>query len=765
MRKAWLRVRFGQRLAGAIIVATIGLSGCARWVSPAKHLSKGKEFLQQKNYQRAVVELLTASQGDPKNPEPYYQLALAYLAMGQTENGIRSAMKATVVAPKYAPAQAKVAELMTRYSNDPQVLKDAVARATAALAVSPENTDAKNALAMAELGLGDREKSVKTLEEVLVTAPGDLKTAINLAKAKLADHNPDGAIETLKNAAASAPKSVDHALALGQLYMQLHRPAEAEAEFRRVLIIDSKRTLPLALIAQMQMDRGQLDLAEASYRQLSALGDKEYKHAHANFQFQHGKREEAIREFEQLWKSDPEDRAARSRLVSAYTIAGRPADADRLLKEALHKNPKDEEALSQQAVRLLAVGKAQEAGAALTQLLHSSPNSAEAHYLLAQTFKASGSLARQRQELAEAVGLDSRYLQARLDLSRSLLAVRNPDDSLKLLDEAPADQKKLVAWMEARNWALLLKGNAQDARRAIDGGLSLERNRNFLFQDASLKLQLHQTAAARTSLEEILRTRPDDAEVLQSLAVSYTLENRPRNAVDCLRRAAASRPKSVAVNLLLANWLEQGGDLAGARMSVEAARTADPGSERAALALAELDLRERKLDSARQILTSPLNSHDDNVSIDAQLLAGGVEDLAGNYKGAIGHYHNVLAKDPGHVAAMQHLAYLLADKAEQPDEALTWAQKAAELAPNDPQIEDTLGWTLYHKGMYRAALKELQFASAPASRPRHKLHLALVYFKLGDRDQGSRFLAAASHQNPDLFKSLSASEAGAISSR
>jgi tetratricopeptide (TPR) repeat protein len=232
-----------------------------------------------------------------------------------------------------------------------------------------------------------------------------------------------------------------------------------------------------------------------------------------------------------------------------------------------------------------------------------------------------------------------------------------------------------------------------------------------------------------------------------------------------LRAAAASQPKSVPVNMLLGNWLAENGDLPGARAALQAARTADPASAKAALAMAQLDLREKKLDSARQNLAGPLNSPDYAVATEAQVLAGGVEDVAGNYNAAIDHYRKVLARDPNHVFAMSRLAYLLADQAGQTDEALTWAQKAAELRPTDPQIEDALGWTLYHKGMYSAALKQLQFASAPASRPRYKLHLALVCFKLGDNSQGNQVLTAALRQNPELLKSLSSYESQAMSAR
>ncbi|MGA3044683.1 MAG: tetratricopeptide repeat protein [Bryobacteraceae bacterium] len=612
--------------------------------------------------------------------------------------------------------------------------------------------------------MGEQKKAAERLEETLARAPGSLKTAVNLAKAKMANHDMDGAAEVLKKAAAESPKSAEHALALGQFYM-LARPAEAEAQFRRVLEIDPKRALPLALIGEMQAERGQTDLAEKTFQQLSALPDKEYRPAHANFLFQHGRQQDAIREFEQLWKQDPEDRGARGRLVSAYATTGRMADADRVLSDALRKNPKDVDALEQKASLLLTSGKGREAQDTLGQLLHYRPDSAQGHYLLAEVYRASQSFGLQRHELAEAVRLDTSFLTARLQLARALLALHDSDGSLEVLEKAPDKQKKLPSWMVERNWAVLAKGDATAARKYIDTSLAVQRNRDFLFQDAALKLHEGQMAGARVSLEEILRTRPEDGEVLQTLAVSYTMEKRMPAAVERLRQAAASQPKSVAVNLLLGSWLEQNGDLAGARGAIERARAADPASSPAALALGELDLREKKLDAARQTLTPLFDSVNSAVSAKAHLLAGGVEDVAGNYAAAIGHYRKVLERNPENVVAMQHLALLLADQDNASDEALKWAQKADEIAPTDPQVEDTLGWTLYCRGMYSMSLQHLEAALAPTSRPSHKLHLALAYFKMGEKDKGNQALAAALQQNPNLLKALSPAETAAMSSR
>ena len=64
--------------------------------------------------------------------------------------------------------------------------------------------------------------------------------------------------------------------------------------------------------------------------------------------------------------------------------------------------------------------------------------------------------------------------------------------------------------------------------------------------------------------------------------------------------------------------------------------------------------------------------------------------------------------DATNVIALNNLAYLLAR--DNPDEAVKLAQQAVELAPENADVQDTLGWVYYRKGLYSAALPYLQAA-------------------------------------------------------
>ncbi len=100
-------------------------------------------------------------------------------------------------------------------------------------------------------------------------------------------------------------------------------------------------------------------------------------------------------------------------------------------------------------------------------------------------------------------------------------------------------------------------------------------------------------------------------------------------------------------------------------------------------------------------------------------------------------YRQVVDADSSHAEAMNNLAYLLADYGKQPDEALKYAEKAQELAPDNPNYADTLGWILYQKGLYGRAVKQMQLAASHKENVLWRYHLAMAYAKLGDKEARS----------------------------
>jgi cytochrome c-type biogenesis protein CcmH/NrfG len=167
-----------------LLSAVLGLAGCSRTPKDLRYLESGKQFLEKKDYARAVLQFRNAVQANPKNFEAHYQLALAELGRGDRIAAYRSLTRALDLNPKHTGAQLLIAELLLTSSNAAEV-KQGQERAHAVLDASPNNPDAMDAMALAELRLGNRDQALELLEQASSKAPEHLQTAVVLAVSRL----------------------------------------------------------------------------------------------------------------------------------------------------------------------------------------------------------------------------------------------------------------------------------------------------------------------------------------------------------------------------------------------------------------------------------------------------------------------------------------------------------------------------------------------------------------------------------------------------
>ncbi len=712
----------------------------------ARFIDLGKKLLQRKDYARAGLEFRNAIQIAPSDAEPYYQLGLTYLGAGNRSQAASCFRKATELNPKHAAAQLKLAGMLAA-AGDRTAILDAEKRAEAVAADLPNNADALNTLAMTELRLGKPEDAAWHLELALARLPGDLESSALLMRARLSQGDVKGAEEALQQCFRKSPQSAEVALVMGRFYLVTHRPQQAEEQFRRALGIDPNYGPALLDLGMTLFHGGRKDEAGPIFKQMAGLPEKSYKPVYAIFLLETGQRDAAIAELERLAKEDPDDRTARTRLVKMYLVAGRPADAEKLLAGVLKKNPKDADALVQRSELNLDAGKYQDAQNDLNLVLRYRPDSAEPHLLLARLSEAQGRTLDQRQELAEALRLDPGLMAARIGLARLLIASKGAEAALEILRQAPDAQKRAVPLIVESNWALMELGRRDEARRAVAQGLQSSKTPELLLQDALLKMDGKDYQGARASLDSVLKQNPEDVPALRALVELYGLRNQQAAGLQALREYAAGHPRAAPVQNLLGETLLAAGKPADARAAFTAAAAADPRYRPARLALARLDVSEGKLEAAHRELAdlSAGGRNDPEVWLYVGWLANEEKD----YPRALEYFRKVVDADPSNVVALNNLAYLLASQTGQFDEALKYAQQVKELAPDNKGVDDTIGWIMYRKGLYRSAVKYLESAAEGQADPVVRYHLGMAYLKTGDR-RGEPTLRAALKSAPGL---------------
>lgn len=735
---------------GALGVLFIS-SGCSR--SPeareARYLESGKRQFEKKDYARAAIQFINAAKAMPKDAEPHYQLALVYLEQRQYERAALSLQNAIKLNPKHAQAQLKLAEMMI-LSNKKEVVQLAQQTVQGLVTTMPPNAEVLDALASSEWKLGNQQDAEKQLELAVSKFPQHLASAINLARVKQAHNDLPGAEAVLQNAASQKPPSADAFLALGQFYMATGKTAEAEAQFRRALQMNGNKGVALLSLAILQTRTGKLDLAEQTYAQLSALPEPQFNTYHATFLAMRGKHGQAIKEFEKLQREHPDDRTIRSSLVREYVSAQQNGEADKLLTAALRKNSKDVDAHLQRSTLYLMAGRANDADRDLSEVLRFRTDSAEAHYLMAAVHQMRGALLNQRQELGEVLRLRPQFLQARVQLARALIASGAPQSALDLLNEkdVPPTQKNNLTVLVQKNWALLALNQPAEVRKELDRELAAVRAPELLLQDAYLKLGQKNYAAARASLLEALNKSPEDLRILQMMTASYVAEKQPASAIRVVQEHAAQHPKSAPLQQFLAELYMANGQRGQARAALSAAKTANPKFTPADLMLARLDAADGRPNDALKRLSTVLGADPNNVS--AQMLLASVQEQSGSHASAVETYRKVVQLEPANIVALNNLAYDLAEYANQSDEALKYARKASELAPDAPAVENTLGWVLYRKGLYSMALPYLEKAADKEPSARRKCHVAMAYLKMGDQQRGQKNLEAALKLDPNV---------------
>ena len=738
----------------AAVLAGVLVSGCARSpeVRRDKFMAAGQQYLQKKDYARAILQFRDAAQVMPKDPEVYYQLGIAYAYSRDYNMAVRSFQRTLALNPHHVGAELGISQIYA-HTNNPALLKDAETRLNALLAGPSVSPDTLNTLALTEWQLGNHDEAIERLEEALAQSPGQLVSSVMLAGAELEGRDAKGAEEVLKKAVIAAPDSSEAHRFLGGFYHSQRKFPQAEGELRKSMELDKKNGMAALELAEVELAMGRKAEAEEIYRHLATID--RFQHAFGAYLFQQGRYEEAIGEFERLAKASPDDRQARTRLIVAYRAANRAGEAEAVLEEALKRNPKDFDALLQKCELLLARKKYSEAEVGLSQVIHIHPDSPEAHYVMAKLRQGRAEDLTYRSELMEALRLRPGLLAVRLELAQSLTGSKAPAAALEILNAAPAYQKELTAVAVQRNWAYWAAGDLAEMAKGIEQGLLRDNaSTDLLLQDGMLKLRRGDSAGAQAAFERALKINPRDLRALAALSQSFAAQKKPTMAVQTVRDYVAAQPKSAAAQDLLGLVLLATGDRAQAREAFMASSAADPVFIRADMDLVRLDAMEGKWNDAGGRLKKILAAKPGDST--ALQWLGDVEVNKGDPNAAIEQYQKAVESDPKNSLALNNLAYLIAEYRKQPDEALKYAEKAAELAPEDPHVADTLGWVLYQKGLYDLAIPHLKRA-ASAHNAICKYHLAMAYAKAGQVANAQSMLEEARKINSAVPEAQAAS--------
>ncbi|KPC49345.1 tetratricopeptide repeat protein [Amantichitinum ursilacus] len=125
-----------------------------------------------------------------------------------------------------------------------------------------------------------------------------------------------------------------------------------------------------------------------------------------------------------------------------------------------------------------------------------------------------------------------------------------------------------------------------------------------------------------------------------------------------------------------------------------------------------------------------------------------VADLQHNLPAAEADLHRFLQLQPDSVMGLNALGYTLANRTDRLDEANGYLEKAIAKEPDNPVIQDSLGWLRYRQGRFDEAKDLLTKAFAAMPDAEIGAHLAAVLWRQGEKSDARKVLAAAQKLDP-----------------
>jgi tetratricopeptide (TPR) repeat protein len=229
-------------------------------------------------------------------------------------------------------------------------------------------------------------------------------------------------------------------------------------------------------------------------------------------------------------------------------------------------------------------------------------------------------------------------------------------------------------------------------------------------------LDLAQKSGSRAlaRLETGLKTYPDRSELLALTANVHIAERNFVKAEETLRRLISVDPSNVTGYAMLG----------------------------------QVYLLQRKLDAGKAEFEKRIGLNPKDIT--AHLMVAMINEAQRRPEEAEKKYEEVLGLDSRSVVAANNLAYLYAENGRNLDRALSLAQMAAAQAPDNPAVQDTLGWVFYKKALPDLALRPLEFSVAKEpGNPTFHYHLGLAQLKNGDITRGRQSLQSALKLRPN----------------
>ncbi|HEX2584183.1 MAG TPA: tetratricopeptide repeat protein [Steroidobacteraceae bacterium] len=778
----------------AIVLVSIVLSACSG-VDARKHefLERGQTYYNNKNYDKARVELRNALQIDPKYVEARYLAG----QVAEKRNDIREAAgqyQAAVDAnPKYQPARAALARIYVIGG-----LQDKAGElCEEGLKDDPNNAALLTVRGALHAQRGQLDQAQADAELANKQKPNDEYTISLLASLYKQSNRLDKAVEVIEEGIKQSPNSVDLHIVLADLNAARQDYAGVEAQLQQVIQLEPKSIAHRARLAQFYLFRKDVDGAEKVWRQATTeLPDQvEAKLALVNLLWTQRNEEVAVSEMEKMVSSEPRnselklamagylqrqsklDRAeqiyqevikkedrdakglqARDQLATLYlrrddVKLNDESRARNLIDEVLKENARDNDALVLRANVALKHGDAATAVTDLRSVLRDQPNSTPLMRALARAHLQNNDATLAEETLRNAVQTDPADVESRKLLSKLLLQNGKIEQARPFLEQLAAQNDKVD--LEILDGLFKTQLSAKDfpaAQNTVDKTQQQYPQLATGWYYAALLAEAQKNRElARKQYEHALEVQPEIAEPLVALVRMDMVDKDSKGAMNRLNAVIAKHPDNAIAHNLRGELLltdKKWEEAANAFRQTINLASAWPVAYRN---LASTQLQQKQLSEAIATYeTGVVKTSDMSLVVNLAML----QENAGKPDDAIKTYDRWLVQQPKSIPVANNLVMLLLNYHGDDKNSLERAAKLSDMlaTSSDPSLLDTRGWYKYKRGDYQGAVNLLQQAAGGDNvSATVRYHLGMALLKTGNNVSARTNLQAAVSSGQSFF--------------
>lgn len=602
------------------------------------------------------------------------------------------------------------------------------------LKIAPTNPGALQLAGATEYQLGAYLQAESYLSKALQQFPEFSLARRLLIASYLRSGQPAKALNALQPILNDIDKDPVLLSLAGQAYLQNGDPKKAEEYLTKASKLDPKDPSKRTSMALAQMAQGEISTALGELEEISA-SDKGTTADLAIIAayLRSNEPDKALKAIEILDKKQPNNPATYNLQASAYLIKKDTVGARRSFEKALMVNPAYFPAALGLARMDITDNKPEDARKRFEAILAVDPKNASAMLALADLRVAAGGTPADVAELiSKAVNSNPTELAPRLALIDFYLRTKDAKKAVAAAQDGLAAIPDKPELLDALGRAQEAAGDLNQALAAYSKLAIMQPTSPLAsMRMANVHMANKDKEESIKSLRKALEIKPDLLEAQRALILISLETNKPQDALTVAREVQKQRPGEAAGFVLEGDIQAAGKNWPEAVAAYRSTLKYSAAPELAVKMHSALRAAQNRVE-ADKLAAAWLKDHPKDVAF--RIYLGDIATSAKDYVAAAQYYRSAVEIQPNNALALNNLAWV-SGLLKSP-KALEYAEKANQIAPNQPAFMDTQAMLMAAKGDKAGAINLLRKALeiAPQAAP-VRLNLAKTLISAGRKDE------------------------------